>query len=111
MSNVVGPELVFVVDVTSFTEKGFSAKTTFEGKEIAIEFDQDDEGVFLSGEMAKKLIARKGTELSLRVENDFAKVAQSWVTSVGSAVRISNAEVYYAIGREGGVVIRIRKAS
>jgi ABC-type lipoprotein release transport system permease subunit len=111
MTNVVGPELALVVDVTSFTEKGFSAKTTFEGEEIAVEFDQEDEGVFLSGKMAKKLMARKGTELSLIVENESTSVAQARVAGVGKEIRVSNSKVYYAIGREGGVVVRIRRPS
>jgi hypothetical protein len=105
MASIVSPELVFVVDVTSFTTSGFMAKTTFEGDEIAIQFDQEDEGVFLLTKMAKKIAARKGAE------DGTTKIVQTRLAGVGDSIRISDAEVYYAVGREGGVVIRVRKPS
>ncbi len=109
MAKADGAELVFVVDVTSFTEKGFIASTSYEGKGLDLEFDEENEGVFLEPEMAKRLGVRRGASLSIIVEDTATTVTQVRVSSVGSRVRISDARVYYAIGREGGAVIRIRR--
>jgi ABC-type lipoprotein release transport system permease subunit len=103
-------EIVFVVDVSSFTEKGFIGTSRFEGQPMAIDFDDGDQGIFLSHEMAGRLGVRKGSRVSALVEADKTQAAQMAVAAVGRAVRISDAKVYYAIGKEGGAVIRIRKS-
>jgi len=105
-----GPaELVFVVDVSSFTRKGFVGSTTYDGAPVAIDFDDADKGVSLSSEMAKRLKVRKGSRLSIAVESEQNLIAESEVLSVGKGTKISSAKIYYAIGREGGAVIRVRK--
>ncbi len=102
-------ELVFVVDVSSFTERGFLGKTGYEGREIAIEFDEGGEGVFIDPEMAKRIGVKKGSPVMVMVEGDAHTAAQSKVAGVGKALRISDAPVYYAIGKDGGGVVRVRK--
>jgi ABC-type lipoprotein release transport system permease subunit len=103
-------ELVFVVDVSSFTEKGFIGSTKYEGKTIELEFDDKDAGVFLSPEMAARLRVRKGSGVSLIMENGRNQVAGATVVGVGRIVRISNSKVYYGVGKEGGAVLRVRKS-
>jgi len=102
-------ELVFVVDVSSFTKKGFVGSTEYEGKTTSIEFDDDDLGAYLTSEMAKRLHVRKGSPLLVIVEDDRRESAKTITAGVGSQVRISNAKVYYAVGREGGAVVRVKK--
>jgi hypothetical protein len=109
LTNDNSPELVFVVDVTSFTKDGFAAKTTFEGEEITIEFDEENDGIHLRALMAEKISAKRGSELSVIVEDGTTQVVQTKLTGIGTTLRISDAKVYYAIGREGGAVIRVRK--
>jgi ABC-type lipoprotein release transport system permease subunit len=103
-------EIVFVVDVSSFTKKGFIGTSRFKGEPVAIDFDDGDQGIFLSHEMAHRLGVKKGSRVSAFVEADRTQAAQMAVAAVGRAVRISDAKVYYAIGKEGGAVIRIRKS-
>jgi ABC-type lipoprotein release transport system permease subunit len=103
-------ELVFVVDVSSLTKKGFIGSTKYEGKTVELEFDDKDEGVFLSSEMAERLHVRKGSRVALIMENERSKVTDATVAGVGKTVRISNSKVYYEVGREGGAVVRIRKS-
>jgi hypothetical protein len=103
-------EIVFVVDVSSFTEKGFIGMTRFEGEPIGINFDDEDQGIFLSHEMAGRLGVKTGSRVSALVEADKTQVVHMVVAAVGRPVRISDAKVYYAIGKEGGAVIRIRKS-
>ncbi|MBI3859048.1 MAG: hypothetical protein HY296_02240 [Thaumarchaeota archaeon] len=102
-------ELVFVVDVTSFTEKGFVGSTSYGGMRVDLEFDDGDDGVYLTAEMAKRIGAKKGTAISVVVEDDRPQIANAKLTSVGRKLRVSDPKVYYAVGREGGAVIRIRK--
>jgi ABC-type lipoprotein release transport system permease subunit len=102
-------ELVFVVDVSSFTEKGFVGSTEYEGKSISIEFDDGDLGVFLTSEMAKRLHVRKGSPVLVLVEDDRPESTKTMTAGVGSQARISNPKVYYAVGREGGAVVRVKK--
>lgn len=109
MSRSDGEGLVFVVDVTSFTKSGFVGSTNYGGECIDIEFDDGDEGISLTGEMAERIGARKGSPLLVVVEDDRTQIATAAVASVGKAIRISNMKVYYAVGREGGAVVRIRK--
>ncbi|HUI24225.1 MAG TPA: hypothetical protein VLY82_07550 [Nitrososphaerales archaeon] len=103
-------ELVFVVDVTSITKEGFVGSTKYEGRVVDLEFDDSDEGVFLSSEMAARLHVRKGSKVLLVVENERNLVADAAVTAVGKTVRISNPKVYYEVGKEGGAVVRVRTA-
>jgi hypothetical protein len=104
-----GDEIVFVVDVSSFTEKGFRGTSSFAGEPLAIDFDDADQGFFLNHKMAVKLAVAKGSKVSALVEADKTQVVQMVVAGVGKAVRISDAKVYYATGKEGGAVIRVRK--
>jgi len=103
-------EIVLVVDVSSFTEKGFIGTSRFAAKAVSIEFDEGDQGLFLSKEMGEKLGVRKGSQVSLIVEAERTQVIQTTVAAVGKATRISDAKAYYATGEEGGAVIRIRKS-
>ena len=103
-------EIVFVVDVSGLTDKGFVGTTRYEGREVGLDFDDGDEGVFLNSEMAGRLHAKKGSRLSLVIEDDTTQIAGAKVAAVGRSLRISNAKVYYGVGKEGGAVIRIRKA-
>jgi hypothetical protein len=109
VGEVAESELVFVVDVSSFTKKGFVGSTEFEGKSISIEFDDGDLGVYLTPEMAKRLHVRKGSPLLVLVEDDRPESTKTITTVVGPEARISNAKVYYAVGREGGAVVRVKK--
>ena len=102
-------ELVFVVDVSSFTKKGFIASTTFGGSPVDIEFDDGDEGITLRAEMARRIHVRKGSPVSVLVEDDKTQVTGSTVASIGKVLRISDSKVYYAVGREGGAIVRIRR--
>lgn len=102
-------ELVFVVDVSSFTKKGFIGSTTFGGKQIDLEFDDGDEGVSLISAAAKRIHARKGSPISVLVEDDRTQLIKTTVCGVGRTLRISDSKVYYAVGKEGGAIIRIRK--
>lgn len=101
-------ELVFVVDITSFTKGGFLGSTTFRGRKLDIEFDDGDGGVSLDEETAALLGAKKGTPLSMIVEDERTVIVNSEVAQVGKKVRISDAKVYYTVGREGGAVVRVR---
>ena len=103
-------ELVFVVDVSSLTNKGFVGSTNYEGKTVELEFDDGDAGVFLSSEMATRLHVRKGSRVSVITENERSQLTDAPVSGVGKRFRISNSKVYYQVGREGGAIIRIRKS-
>ena len=103
-------ELVFVVDVSALTAQGFRGTTRYEGGRVELDFDDKDAGVFLTSEMAARLHVKKRSKLSLIVEDDPGLVADAAVASVGKSARISNAKVYYAVGREGGAILRVRKA-
>jgi len=103
-------ELVFVVDVSSLTKKGFVGTTTYNGERVDVEFDDEDQGVFLTSEMATRLDSRKGSRLSLITENERTQVTEAVLSGVGEDLRISDAKVYYGVGKEGGAVVRIRKS-
>lgn len=109
MAGAAPAEIVFVVDVSSFTKKGFVGSTTYEGAKVDVEFDDGQSGVSLPSQMAKRLRARKGSLLSILIEDDRTQVAESVVASVGGSLRISDTKTYYAVGKEGGAVVRIRK--
>lgn len=102
-------ELVFVVDVSSLTKKGFVGTTTYEGREVDLEFDDAGTGVFLTSEMAGRLHVRKGSTLSVIIEDERNQVVEAPVAAVGKVLRISDPKVYYAVGREGGAILRLRK--
>ncbi len=110
MAEVSQGELVLVVDVSSFTKKGFIGSTTLAGRRVDVEFEDGDEGVSLTAEAAKKLHVRKGSPLSVIVEDDRLQVIRTTVAGVGKSLRISQSKVYYAVGKEGGAIVRIRKS-
>ena len=83
--------------------------TKYEGSQVAIEFDDGKDGIFLTSEMAGRLGARKGSAVSVTIENDANAVVKATVAGVGKTLRVSDPKIYYAVGREGGAVIRIRK--
>ncbi|HYB06802.1 MAG TPA: hypothetical protein VEB87_01455 [Nitrososphaerales archaeon] len=103
-------ELVFVVDVSALTKKGFIGTTTFEGKQVDLEFDDGGAGVLLTSEMAARLRVRKGSAISVLIEGDRNTVVEASVGGTGKRPRVSDPRIYYAVGREGGAVIRIRKS-
>ena len=109
MASADRAELVFVVDVSSLTKKGFIGSTTFEGKPVGLEFDDGEAGVFLLSEMAARLHVRKGSKVSLITENEHNLVTEDVVAGVGKSVRISNPKVYYEVGKQGGAIVRVRK--
>ena len=110
MASAGSAELVFVVDVTTLTDKGFVGTTEYGGKKVDLDFDDGEAGVYLTAEMAGRLHVRKGSLVSLIIEDDKNQVAEATVAAVGKTLRISDPKVYYAIGREGGAVLRLRKA-
>jgi len=103
-------ELVFVVDVSSLTKNGFIGSTRYGGKAVDIEFDDKDAGAFLSPDMAARLHVRKGSRVSLMMENERNLMADATVGGVGKTIRISNSKVYYEVGKEGGAIVRMRKS-
>lgn len=103
-----GEELVFVVDVTSFTANGFVGTSSFSGGQVSIEFDPGDEGVFLTRDMAARLSAEKGSRVLIVVEDGATLRESGTVAQVGAKARVSNSKVYFAVGREGGAVVRVR---
>lgn len=109
MAEAPEAELVYVVDVSSFTKKGFIGSTEYEGKTVSIEFDDEDKGVWLTPEMAKRLHVRKGSSLSIVVEDDRRELTKNVTAGVRPTARISSAKVYYAVGKEGGAVLKVRK--
>jgi len=103
-------ELVFAVDVSSFTKDGFLGSTSVGGKRVEIEFDDKEQGVFLTKEIAERIGARKGSRVEVIVDaEDRLQVTETLVEGIRTAPRLSNAKVYYGVGRSGGAVIRIRK--
>ncbi|MDA4128554.1 MAG: hypothetical protein OK422_03750 [Thaumarchaeota archaeon] len=103
-------EVVLVVDVTSFTERGFRGTTTFGGKGIEIDFDDRNAGLVLSGEMAKRLHVKTGSKVKIILDEEGKmQVSESIVKGVGKGPKISDEKTYYAIGHEGGAIIRLRK--
>ena len=102
-------DLVFVVDVSSFTKKGFVGSTTFVGEPVAVQFDDEKNGIYLTQEMARRLKVRKGSSVSILVENDRHVLTEATVASVGKEIRISDPKVYYEVGKEGGAIVRIKR--
>jgi hypothetical protein len=102
-------ELVFVVDVSSLTKTGFTGTTEYEGMTVEVQFDDGEEGVFLSPEMAGRLHVKKGSALAIAIEDELNEFVESKVAAVGKKLLISNSKVYYQVGRDGGAIIRLRK--
>jgi ABC-type lipoprotein release transport system permease subunit len=102
-------EVVFVVDVTAFTKTGFVGTTDYQGEKVGIDFDDQGRGVFLNSGMARKVGVKKGDPLFVIVEDKVHTLARTKVAAVTGKVRISDEKVYYAVGREGGAVVRIRR--
>ena len=109
MASAGAAELVFVVDVSKLTSRGFVGSTEYEGGRVDFDFDDGNDGVFLNSEMAGRLRVKKGSRVAMVVEGDDNQVADTRVASVGKSLRISDSRVYYAVGREGGAVLRLRK--
>jgi ABC-type lipoprotein release transport system permease subunit len=109
MARAEGGEIAFVVDVTSFTKSGFVGTTSYGGENVGIDFDDKGRGVFLNPGMAKKVGARKGDQVFVIVEDKVHTLARTKVAAIGRKVRISDEKAYYAVGREGGAVVRIRR--
>lgn len=109
MASASQAELVFAVDVSSLTNKGFVGTSNFEATKVDLEFDDQGDGVFLSSRMAGRLRVKKGSAVSISIENERNQLVEAVVGGVGKTLRISDPRVYYAVGREGGAVIRIRK--
>lgn len=103
-------ELVFVLDVSSFTKGGFLGTSTYEGNVVELEFDDLGEGVFLTPEMALRLGVKKGSRVSVALEEAGVSASELAVSGTAKRPRISDPKLYYAIGREGGAVVRLRAA-
>lgn len=109
MASARQAELVFVLDVSKLTKDGFIGSTKYEGMTVEVEFDDKDTGIFLSPDMAARLHVRKGSRVSLIMENERNLVADATVGGVGKRIRISDSRVYYEVGKEGGAIVRVRK--
>ena len=104
-------ELVFVVDVDSFTKNGFQCSSSFEGKRIEVEFDDADEGLTLSEEMCGRAGLATGSAVTIAVDDERnVEAFGSTVASVGDNLRFSSGRLYYLVGGLGGAIVRIRKA-
>jgi len=103
-------ELVFVVDITSFTSKGFTAASSYEGRRVDIEFSERNDGLSLSQEMCKRIGLEMGSRVTILVEEDEkTNSIEGAVTEVSDTLRFASPELYYTIGRTGGGVLAIRK--
>ncbi len=107
MQGKEGRGLAFAVSVSSFTQDGFIAVTSFEGKRVELHFDDRGEGVFLPHVMAERLGAEEGGEVTVRVEAEHEALSRARYSGPSKDPRISDAKVYYAVGREGGAVVSL----
>ena len=110
MSAGAESELVFALSISSFTRRGYIGSASLGGKPVDLEFDDADAGAFLTAEMLQRLGAKVGSKVLLVVEADEEPVTAETIVSKAAKARISNARVYYEVGREGGAILRIRKA-
>jgi ABC-type lipoprotein release transport system permease subunit len=111
LGDIQESELILVVSVSSFTDEGFAGTASYRGRSVEFGFDEGDEGVFLTPEMAKALGVRKGSKVLVVVEAEDEPVsAEASVAGLNQRPRISSARVYYELGKEGGGVVRVRKA-
>lgn len=103
-------EIVLVVDASSFTSNGFIGVTEYEGGEVEAAFDDAGQGLSLPTGMASRLQVRKGSRVVLAIDEGSGQTVELVVAEVGRVLRISDSRAYYAVGREGGGVIRLRNA-
>lgn len=83
---------------------------SYHGRSIDLEFDDMDDGVFLTPEMCRRIRAKKGSKVLVVVEAEDEPVAsEAAVAGVLARPRISSARVYYEVGKEGGAIVRIRR--
>lgn len=81
------------------------------GQSVDIEFDDLDEGVFLTAEMCRRIRVKKGSKVAVVVEsNGTPRAAETEVAGISARPRISNLKVYYEVGREGGAIVTVKKA-
>lgn len=110
MSSPNQEEVVFVVDVSAFTDRGFVGSSNFSGEGVNIEFDDRNEGLVLSSVMAGRIRVRTGSKVTIILENEERpQISESIIKSVGQKLRISDEKTYYFVGRTGGAIIRVRK--
>lgn len=96
--------------VSSFTKRGFVGSTSYRGESVDIEFDDLDQGVFLTAEMCNRIQVKKGSKVLVVVEaNGAPRATEASLRGVSSRARISSAKVYYEVGREGGAIVTLRK--
>jgi hypothetical protein len=111
LSKDAQPELIFAVSVSSFTEGGYLGSASYGGRSVDLEFDDKDAGIFLTPEMGKRIGTKTGSNVLVVVESESEPlVVESVVAGTASKPRISSAKVYYEVGKEGGAVLRVRKA-
>ncbi|MDG6985499.1 MAG: hypothetical protein JRM73_01970 [Nitrososphaerota archaeon] len=110
MPTATAAELVFVVDVSSLTKKGFVGSSTYQGKRVDFSFDDGADGVYLTPQMTARMHVRKGSKVMVALEDGAALFVELSVAGTSKAPRISDQRVYYAIGHEGGAILRIRKS-
>jgi len=104
-------ELIFAVSVSSFTQGGYLGSASYEGSAVDLEFDDRDAGVFLTPEMSKKIGTKSGSKVLIIIESESEPlVAESVMAGTAAKPRISSARVYYELGKEGGGILRVRKA-
>ena len=106
-----GDELVFVIDVTAFTPRGYKSVSVYEGHTVDLEFDNGTDGLILGRKMASRLGVGKGASLTVVVEGDSTTVVQTRLWRTGNLLRMSDSRIYQAVGSEGGAVLRIRKTN
>lgn len=98
------------MDVSALTEGGFVGSSSYEGKKVDLGFDDAGAGVFLTPEMSERLQVKKGSRVILTVDSDSIRVIELVVAGLGTSTRISDPKAYYAVGREGGAILRLRRA-
>lgn len=99
-----------MIDVSALTEKGFVGSATYAGKRVDLQFDDGGAGVFLTPEMAGRLHVRKGSKVLLTIEDDLNQMVEAAVAGVVTSPRFSDPKAYYAVGRDGGAIVRVRRA-
>ena len=103
-------ELVLVLTISSLLEDGFEAMTPYEGGEVRVMFDERDDGVFLTKGMSARARLVQGQKVAMIVEGEKELYSVSTFSGNSDIPRISDSKVYYAIGREAGAILRIRKS-
>jgi hypothetical protein len=104
-------ELLLVVDITSLTSSGFIGSSSFQGKRVDIEFDDEDNGLILSPAMSARVTADAGSKVLIFAEDDMKiQTFESVVKGVADTPRFSNSKLYYFVGERGSAIIRLRRA-